>query len=147
MAPYCGPSCYQIIWRPLTDEGNIAWTNIGPGIEELDNNNQYRTILDLSDMTEWRLVLHVNDPAGVTCAIGAQYSTDGGATWLGLDNGNAGVLSTSTLPCTPDESHLVTGWNSLSATAQSDVWTRIAGTGAGAADDPQFGTLELQFRS
>jgi|GEM_PF-1207296 len=147
LAPYCGPRCYQMIWRPLSDEGNIQWTNIGPGIEGLDGADNWLSLIDLSDMTEWRLVLHVdNVAADAVCSIGTQYSLDNGATWRGLDNGNLNVLSTSTLPCLPVNTDYVTSWNSLSSSAQSDVYVRIAGTGDG-VDDPTFGTMEVQFRS
>jgi hypothetical protein len=148
MAPYCGPSCYQMIWRPVTDEGNIAWANLGPGIEELENSDNWRTLLDLTYMTEWRLIMH--DDGGATtaaCQIGAMFSTDGGVTFRGLDNGIANTLSTTTISCNNPSGSYSSAWTALDVNAQSDVWINIFGTGSGGADDPNFGALELQFRS
>jgi len=146
MAPYCGPNCYQMLWTVVSDETVINWNNIGPGIEPINNLDNFRTIIDLSDMTEWRIVIHVDNSVGTAaCAIGVQHSTDGGATWSGLDNGAAGSLSTSTISC-DSAGDLVTGWSEINVDAQTDVWLRVAGTDTG-SPDPTLGTVQVQFRS
>lgn len=146
VAPYCGPSCYQMLWTVVSDETVINWNNIGPGIEPINNLDNFRSFIDLSDMTEWRLVIHVDNSVGTAaCAIGIQHSTDGGATWSGLDNGIANSLSTTTTSC-DNAGDFVTGWNSINVLAQTDVWLRVAGTDTG-TPDPTFGTMQIQFRS
>lgn len=146
VAPYCGPNCYQMLWTVVSDETVINWNNIGPGIEPINNLDNFRSIIDLSDMTEWRMVIHVDNSVGTAaCAIGVQHSTDGGATWSGLDNGVAGTLSTSTISC-DNAGDLVTGWSEINVDAQTDVWLRVAGTDTG-TPDPNLGTVQVQFRS
>lgn len=146
MAPYCGPNCYQMLWTVVSDETVIGWINIGPGIEPINNLDNFRSIIDLSDMTEWRMVIHVDNSVGTAaCAIGVQHSTDGGTTWSGLDNGVAGTLSTSTISC-DNAGDLVTAWSEINVDAQTDVWLRVAGTDTG-TPDPNLGTVQVQFRS
>ncbi|HEY7367633.1 MAG TPA: hypothetical protein VH562_04145, partial [Nitrosopumilaceae archaeon] len=70
MAPYCGPSCYQMLWTVVSDESVINWNNIGPGIEPINNLDNFRSIIDLTYMTEWRIVVHVDNNAGTAaCEI------------------------------------------------------------------------------
>ena len=148
----CGNFCYQMIWNVNGDEATLNWGNMGAGAgvpEELDNNDNYRTIFDLIDMKEWRFVTHTADGDGTPiCEMGVQYSTDGsGGPWRGLDNGNAGALSTVSNPCDV-VAHTVSAWTALNVTAQADVWLRIAGIDNGAGStDVQFGTIQVQFRS
>lgn len=146
LAPYCGPSCYQMIWNVVADETVINWNNLGPGIEPINNLDNFRSFIDLSDMTEWRLVIHVDNSVGsAACVIGLQYSLDGGATWIGMDNGIANSLSTNTISC-DNSGELVTGWNLINVPAQTDVWLRMAGQDNG-VPDPTLGTTQVQFRS
>jgi hypothetical protein len=146
VAPYCGPSCYQMLWTVVSDETTILWNNIGPGIEPINNLDNFRSIIDLSYMTEWRIVVHVDNNSGsAACAIGVQHSTDGGATWSGLDNGVVGSLSTNTISC-DNAGDLVTAWTEINVDAQTDVWLRVAGTDTG-TQDPTLGTVQVQFRS
>lgn len=146
VAPYCGPTCYQMLWTVISDETVINWNNLGPGIEPINNLDNFLSIIDLTYMTEWRIVVHVDNSVGTAaCEIGVQYSTDGGATWLGLDNGAAGSLSTSTISC-DNAGDLVTTWSDINTDAQTDVWLRVAGTDTG-TPDPTLGTVQVQFRS
>ena len=117
-------------------------------VDELDDNSNYRTMLDLTDMKEWRLItVQVDGDGTAICELGVQYSPDNFATWRGLDNGNTGSLSTTSNQCDV-ASHDVTAWTSLNATAQADVWLRIGGIDDGdITTDPDFGTIQVQFRS
>ena len=147
----CGSFCYQMIWNLTGDEGTLNWNNMGSGAgipEEYDSNDNYRTIIDLTDMSQWRFVLSTEDNDGTPiCEMGVQYSTAGsGGPWRGIDNGNVGFLSTVSNPCDVI-SRTVTPWTDLNATAQADVWLRIAGIDNGAGStDVQFGTVQVQFR-
>ncbi|MEX2313860.1 MAG: hypothetical protein WD650_07750 [Nitrosopumilaceae archaeon] len=153
VAPYCGPSCYQMIWDVASDEPDTQWTNIGlpgGGPEEFEQGDDaYRTTLDLIDMNEWRLVIHVEGfNAGVTtaaCVLGVQYSTDGMVTWNALDNGIANAMTTSTTSC-QNIGTVVNAWSQINSTAQTEVWLRVVGDDDNAAD-PLFGTVQVQFRS
>ena len=148
----CGSFCYQMIWTVVSDETVIDWDNMGSGagiIEEIvAGDANWRTILDLTDMSQWRHVVLLDNSAGTAiCVTGVQYSTDAGVTWSGLDNGVAGSLSTATNSC-DTAGFFVTAWSPLNNTAKSDVLLRIGGidTGGGAVD-VDFGTIQVQFRS
>ncbi len=150
-APYCGPSCYQMIWDVISTESAMVWLSMGSGAgiaDELDDNSNHRAMIDLIDMKEWRLLTISADSDGsAICELGVQYSTDNFVTWRGLDNGIAAALSTTSNPCDV-AGHYVSNWVSLNATAQSDVWLRIAGTDDnGGSTNPEFGNIQVQFRS
>lgn len=150
LTPYCGPSCYQMSWPIYVDEPRLDWQNIGGpagAVEPIDNSDHWQTMMDLTDMTEWRFILHTENAAGGPgCAVGVQYSTDNRVTWRGLDNGVVDSLSTNVNTCTVAATYSVTAWVPLNITAQSDVWLRVAGVGDNAAD-PDFTAIETQFRS
>lgn len=149
MAPYCGPSCYQIIWTVGSDEGVTGFNNIQVGnpSEYEDNQDRRRSQLDLSDMTEWRFIIKTESNNGsVLCVMGVQYSTDAGATWNGLDNGIAGLMSTVTHSCDAIVPLQISGWTPLNITARSDVFVRVVGDDI-ADTDPTFGLVEVHFRS
>ena len=147
LAPYCGPSCYQIILPINDDEPSITWNNMPAAFTEFDGNTNHRHMIDLTDMTEWRWIQVIVDSAGAnTCELGAQYSTDGGTTWRGLDNGIVDSMNTNTISC-DNAGSFVLAWTPLNITAQTDVWLRLVGQGGNGALDPDFGTTQLQFRS
>jgi hypothetical protein len=148
----CGNFCYQMIWTVVSDaEDPLVWNNMGSGAgvaDELDDNSDHRAIIDLIDMKEWRIIsISVDSQGSAICELGVQYSTDNMVTWRGLDNGNVASLSTASTPC-DTAGHYVSSWTSINATAQADVWLRIAGTdNDGGGTDPDFGNIQVQFRS
>jgi len=150
MAPYCGPRCYQMTWGVnYGDDGSLDWTNIGGAggtFEELDNNNNYRNKLDLTDMSEWRFVLFTQAPnGGPGCFMGVQYSPDNSDPWRALDNGVTDAISTAASSCSATNTYTVTAWSPINTTAQSDVWLRVGAVGDNSAD-PDFGSIHVQFR-
>ena len=147
LAPYCGPSCYQIFYKVNGDEPQLDWSNMGAALADFNDNPIWRTMRDLTDMTEWRYIsVSANSLGTATCETGAQFSIDGGNNWLGLDNGIADSISTATNPC-DISGFYVTAWTDLNSTAQTDVWLRVVGQGGNGIADPDFGTVEIQFRS
>jgi len=151
MAPYCGPSCYQMSWNPLSDEPQIDWGGLlgcGLGcIEELDQNDHWRTMKDLTDMTEWRFISFIEGPnGGANCLLTAQFSPDNSAPWSGLDNGLPNSLSTNANACSASQTYTVSPWSEINITARTDVWLRIAAEGENSIST-DLGTIEVQFRS
>jgi len=147
----CGNFCYQMSWHVFSDENKLDWGgDVGCGvgcIEELDQNDHYRTIRDLIDMKEWRFILFMESPAGgAGCVMTVQYSTANTDPWRGLDNGIANSLSTNVNDCSVSETYTVSPWSPLNVTAQADVWLRIAAEGPD-TNDADIGTIEVQFRS
>jgi hypothetical protein len=147
VAPYCGPNCYQMNWDVYSGEATLSWTNKPAAFTEFDGNADHRVILDLTDMSEWRLLDRSADSAGTAdCVLGAQYSTDDGTTWQGLDNGIVGSMSTATNSCDV-VGYYITAWSPLNVTAQAEVFLRLVSSGGNGAADPDFGTVQVQFRS
>ena len=148
-ATTCGNFCYQMIWR-FTDDDKLDWGGIGCGvgcIEEFDGDNNYRFLMDLIDMKEWRFILRTESPSGgAGCVMGVQYSNDNMANWRGLDNGVVDSMSTAVNDCSVTETYTVTAWSPLNVTAQADVWMRIV-VEASSGNSADLGTLEVQFRS
>jgi len=138
--------CYQILWSVVSARDRVEWRDMEAGLDEFDENIFHRTKINLIDLLQWRLVHYSEQAGSVNCVLGVQYSTDGGTNWWGLDNGVADSLSTSTNSCDA-VGHFVSGWTDLDATAQADVWLRLAGEGGDGAADPRFGNIEVQFRS
>ncbi len=150
MAPYCGPNCYQMSWNFASNESQIDWAgNVGCGIgciEEFDQNDHYRPMRDLTDMTEWRFISFFESPAGgAGCLITVQYSDDNQANWRGMDNGIVDSMSTNSNDCSVIQTYTVSPWSPLNATAQSDVWLRIVAEGPNNSS-ADIGTIEVQFR-
>jgi len=134
----------------MTDENQLDWGGMGCGVgclEELDSNDHWRFLMDLTDMSEWRFILFTEEPSGgAGCIIGVQYSDDNMVNWKGLDNGVVGSMSTAVNDCSVIQTHSVTGWNPLNITAQADVRIRIvAEASAGLSAD--LAILEVQFRT
>ena len=148
----CGNFCYQMIWGVVSAaEDPLVWNNMGSGAgvaDELDDNSDHRAIIDLIDMKEWRIIsISLDSQGSAICELGVQYSTDNMVTWRGLDKGNVASLSNASTPC-DTSGHYVSSWASINATAQADVWLRIAGTdNNGGGTDPDFGNIQVQFRS
>lgn len=143
----CGSFCYQIFYTVMSDEGQIDWTNMPLALTEFDSDPDWRTMLDLTDMSQWRFISRSANAAGTTdCVLGVQYSTDDGTTWFGLDNGIINSMSMARNSCDV-AGYFVTAWSPLNVTAQADVWIRVVGQGGDGAADPGFGTVQVQFRS
>jgi archaellum component FlaF (FlaF/FlaG flagellin family) len=142
----CGSFCYQMIWDAQADQASNPWAN-PLAVTEFDGGVLFRTKIDLSDMTQWRLFDTTTNGNGlVTCILGAQYSTDNAVTWRALDNGTIGAGSAANNSCdlTGD---FITPWTPLNSTAQSDVFVRVEGSGGNGVANPGFGRIQLQFRS
>jgi archaellum component FlaF (FlaF/FlaG flagellin family) len=143
----CGSFCYQMIWEVQSDQSANTWTNMPAAVTEFDSIALFRTRIDLTDMTEWRIFHRSTSGAGTAaCVIGAQYSTNGGATWNGLDNGVGGSISTSQTSCNL-AGDFISAWTPLDIPAQADVFLRVVGAGGDGVADPPFGRIQLQFRS
>jgi len=126
--------------------GATTWTNKPSALTELIGNVNRRQTIDLTNATQFRIILDVQT-AGVNSSsvIGVQYSTDGGTTWNGLDNGTAGSNSTVTLADNPTGSK-VSAWTNLAASAKADVLVRIAGSGGDGVADPVYNIIAVQFK-
>ncbi|CAM3304667.1 hypothetical protein ZORO111903_19100 [Zobellia roscoffensis] len=123
-----------------------GWLNIGNvSPVELLGVDIYRFQLDLSDVTEMRVVANVT---GFTVTLGAQldialqYSVDNGTTWAYLNGASFGPgvsISANGLITTP--------WVEIDAAAKQDVQLRIVGTSNSAIGvQVGFGLLMAEMR-
>jgi len=122
-----------------------AWTNKNVALQEFLNTNQRRLTIDMANATQFRIILNVTTQGASASVTGVQYSTDGGTTFRGLDNGNSGSNSTVTLSDLGTGSK-VSAWTNLAAGAKADVILRIAGSGGDGALDPAFSNISLQIK-
>lgn len=122
-----------------------AWTNKNVALQEFLNTNQRRLTLDLTNATQFRIIMNVTTQGVSGSVTGVQYSTDSGTTFRGLDNGNSGSNSTVTLSDLGTGSK-VTSWTNLAAGAKADVILRIAGSGGDGAADPAFSNISIQLK-
>lgn len=122
-----------------------AWTNKNVALQEFLNTNQRRLTIDLTNATQFRIIANVTTQGASASVTGIQYSTDGGTTWRGLDNGTANTNSTVTLSDLGTGSK-VTAWTNLAASAKADVLLRIAGSGGDGAADPAYSNISIQIK-
>lgn len=122
-----------------------AWTNKNVALQEFLNTNQRRLTIDLTNATQFRIIANVTTQGVSGSVTGIQYSTDGGTTFRGLDNGTANTNSTVTLSDLGTGSK-VTAWTNLAAGAKADVLLRIAGSGGDGAADPAFSNISIQIK-
>lgn len=122
-----------------------AWTNKNVALQEFLNTNQRRLTVDLTNATQFRIIANVTTQGVSGSVTGIQYSTDGGTTFRGLDNGTANTNSTVTLSDLGTGSK-VTAWTNLAAGAKADVLLRITGSGGDGAADPAFSNISIQIK-
>lgn len=122
-----------------------AWTNKPNALNEFLATAHRRLSVALANAVDFRIVMGVQTQGAAASVTGIQYSTDGGTTWRGLDNGTSGANSTVTV------ADLGTGiktsaWTALAAGAKTDVLVRVAGSGGDGALDPLFTYIGIQLR-
>jgi hypothetical protein len=74
-----------------------AASNAPSSLEEWENNTQLRQLVDLSRCRQFRMQCGINTAGVAGTILGMQYSHDSGVTFLGLDNGPSGAISTVTI--------------------------------------------------
>lgn len=122
-----------------------AWTNKALALQEFLNTNQRRLTIDMTNATQFRIISDVTVQGVAASVTGIQYSTDGGTTWRGLDNGNSGSNSTVTVSDLGTGSK-VSAWTNLAIGVSADVLVRIAGSGGDGVADPAFSNISIQLK-
>ncbi len=137
----------QIIWAFLRDETSLGWSSKPAALTQaLNHGTRDPGQLDLSYMKQWRLCMRVANANTTTGSVmGVLFSSDGGSTWRGIDNGTAATMSTV---AASDESTgwIKTDWTNLHADAKADVLVNVYGEGGDGADASTFGNIDVQFR-
>lgn len=116
----------------------IQWQNQPSALTEFLGAISRRTKIDLSNLTQARLITRV-DVAGATGAkLAVQYSTDE-SSWNYLDDssGPFAIIDTTGLK--------ISSFVNISTLALTDVFLRIVGTGGNGVADPNFSNIISQF--
>lgn len=138
LAPY-------MVYNYVSAAAVMTWTNM-PAAETLflASSGRYITNLDLSQFTQVRLVVNKRATAGAASSkLILKYSTTYTATVGSLSN-----IGTSEVSCAINTTNTVitSSWIDLASGAIDDVYVAVTGSGGDGILDPQFGTINLQFR-
>src|SRR6185503_7437769 len=127
-----------------------TWTAMPAALTEYYGNANRRLNIDSENFTQWRMKVGVGGVAGIAGAVlGLQFSTDGGTTWFGADNGTSGANSTVTcaIDITINTAGPVTAWTTLHENARiADCLYRIVGVGGNGAANPAIPHVNVQFK-
>ena len=126
-----------------------TWTNQPAALTELLGNTIRRCAVDLTNVTQYRLVVKVTTLNAENLAkLGVQYSLDNGSNWFGLDNGTADTISTLTASITGATGFNTHAFANITALAKVEVELRVVGlvSGGSGTGDPAFEKIEIQFK-
>lgn len=125
-----------------------AWTDMPSALTEFVGNTRHRRRKNLSNVTEWRLAVHMTIAGVAGSKMGVQYSIDAGTTWKGLDNGTAATQSTNVLALDQGTNiSLVSSWAAINSEARiNDCLLRITGNAGDGVIDPTFLIIALEVR-
>jgi len=122
-----------------------GWGNMPAALTEIFANEVLRETVDLTYVTQFRLIINVTTLGSVNAELGVQYSTDSGTNFNGLDNGTQDSNSTVTASLSAT-GHITTAWTDLASGARADILLRIMGENGDGVADPAVSTVEVQFR-
>jgi parallel beta-helix repeat protein len=118
---------------------SVTWTDMPAALTELLGNTRQRTKVDLTNITEARLIVNLPTAGAATAEMRLQYSTDQ-STWNYLDSGTGPSVSLAA------NGLQVSSFVTLVAGAKSDVFLRVVGINGDGAADPILGTIYAQFQ-
>lgn len=99
-------------------------------------------VMDLTGMTEFRLIVTESVVGFAGATLRAQYSADGGANWFNLESAG----TTADVDISISTGLRVSAWAGIEVAAASDVQLRIVGQGGNGSTDPAFRYIALEFR-
>lgn len=115
-----------------------TWTNMPAAATELWGTTSARTKVDLTYVTQARIVCQVRISGVAGAVLTVEYSTDG-TTWTEISAGTASIdLGAITT--------VATAWFNIPAGAKADVFLRVMGSSGDGVADPSIGNLALQVR-
>ena len=119
-----------------------VWTNMPAALTEFAGAAPFRArrLFDLTLYTQARMVASLGVAGAANAELRAQYSTDGGTTWLYLDGADGPKVNISALMVRSG------AWVNLATGAKADAQLRIVGINGDGVLDPNFGIIDLQLR-
>jgi hypothetical protein len=122
-----------------TNSGSATWTDMPAALTEWFNSMRVR--VDLTAMTQARLMVRINTAGFTGSSVRIQYATDAGeTTWAYLDGGTGPSLSLNATGT------LASAWVNLIPAVKADVVLRFVGIDGNGAADPVFGSIILWVR-
>lgn len=126
--------------------GNVTATDMPAATQELGNTTRYRTKLDLTHFSEFRVTARVMTAGVAGGRLGVHYSTDE-STWVWLDGtASASAPAAGYVGMASALATEVSAWTSLASGAKADVFIRPATNGGDGVADPAFGLVTVQVR-
>jgi hypothetical protein len=120
---------------------NLTWTNMPAAVTELAGVTRYRTIVDLTNVTQARITVVVMVVGSVYSELAVQYSKDQ-VSWFYLDGSNGPAVGVGVFTGV-----VFSFWANITPDARADlVYLRIVGRNGDGVADPQFGLITVQFR-
>jgi hypothetical protein len=101
-----------------------------------------RRAADLTDFSEFRVMVNQSAVGAAGAFLRAQYSTDGGTMWNDLETGGTGA----DVDIDVGTGLKVGAWGALDAGAQGDVQLRLVGEGGNGSTDPAFRYIGIEFK-
>jgi hypothetical protein len=117
---------------------NVTWGSMPTAVTEFSSSTRHRTKFDLSNSSQARIVVNVQNGGAPTASLCAQYSIDQ-VTWSYLD-GSSGPCVTINLTGVRASAFVA-----LAALAKTDVFLRVVGRN-GSGQSPSFGQISIQVK-
>lgn len=111
-------------------------------VTELYGTTWGRRAADLTDLSEFRLVVVQVIAGAAGATFRAEYSDDGGLNWNNLEDAGTGA----DLAVGAGTGLKIGAWGNLAAGAIADVQLRIIGWNGDGATDPSFRYIGIEFR-
>jgi len=128
----------------VADGAAVTWTNMPAADALFAGSHRHVVKVDLSGFTQVRLIVNKQATAGAAnAALRLRYSTSfstspASYSAIGSQEAQVAVNVANTV--------LDSGWVSLVAGAQADVFVAIVGSGGDGVLDPAFGNISVQFK-
>lgn len=121
----------------------ITWTGQPSGVTEWISSTNRRQQYDLTNFTQFRLVLAVATGGATAAKLGVQFSTNSGSTWSFLETGG-GI--THEVGFNTAGSPLTGSWVNIATSGKADVQLRIIGVGGDGSTSPVFTSVAVELR-
>ena len=138
-----GPVVHFLLRDALTTTpGDLTWSNMPAGPQELGGQDKHRKLVDLTDLTEvlFSTEITATFPGHSTAVLDLEYTTDldGSSGWT--------TMGVSSLSLATAGTWVHSGWDAIPAGAKTVVLLRVMGTGGNGTADPRLENLLAQFR-
>jgi hypothetical protein len=119
-----------------------TWSNMPAAVTELFGNDRGRRPVDLTGLSQFRIVAYQSTAGFVSAVLWVQYSTDSGTSWTDLESG----ATDADLDIGVGTGLKSGAWGIIDADALTDVQLRLVGQGGNGSADPAFRYLAIDLK-